>query len=465
MINNILDLIKQGTEKERIGNLKEALNIYILALQKWDHICKYQNDERVKNVLLTRMEQLVSRAEQIKNLINNNGKGSQVLSSSNLGQTSTSVSGSSSSFENILKSSQNPSNISNINDPFKDSIRSCILMESPNISWDDIVGLEQAKTSLKEAVILPAKFPELFQGKLKPWKGILLYGPPGTGKTFLAKACATEMKGTFLSISSADLTSKWQGESEKLIKALFDVARERAPSIIFIDEIDSLCSSRSEQENEATRRIKTEFLVQMDGVNSNSSNNNNFKPILVLGTTNIPWEIDSGIRRRFERRIYIPLPDEESRVLLIKNGLKSINHSLTDDDVNHIAKMTHGYSSSDVSILIKDALFEPIRKCSESNWFRKVIVMNHNDETANVNNAENLKIYWTPCSQPSNLDNFDKELYRKTSLYDIPNNQLLPPKLTRSDLIHVLSKTKSSVTNLDIDKFTEWTNKFGLSGE
>ncbi|KAK9174535.1 ATPase family associated with various cellular activities (AAA) family protein [Cryptosporidium meleagridis] len=461
MINNILDLIKQGTEKEKIGNLEEALNIYISALQKWDHICKYQNDERVKKVLLTRMEQLVSRAEQIKNLINNNGKGSKTISNPNLAPTSTSGLSSSSSLENISKSSQNPSNI---NDPLKDAIRSCILMESPNVSWDDIIGLEQAKTSLKEAVILPAKFPELFQGKLKPWKGILLYGPPGTGKTFLAKACATEMKGTFLSISSADLTSKWQGESEKLIKALFDVARERAPSIIFIDEIDSLCSSRNEQENEATRRIKTEFLVQMDGVNSNS-NNSNFKPILVLGTTNIPWEIDSGIRRRFERRIYIPLPDEESRVLLIKSGLKSINHSLIDDDINYIAKMTHGYSSSDVSILIKDALFEPIRKCSESNWFKKVVIMNNNNEINCNNNADNFKIYWTPCSQPSNIDNYDKELYRKTSLYDIPNNQLLPPKLTKSDLIHVLSKTKSSITNLDIDKFTEWTNKFGLSGE
>lgn len=461
MINNILDLIKQGTEKERTGNLEEALNIYILALQKWDHVCKYQNDERVKNVLLKRMEQLVSRAEQIKNLINSNdGKGKQLFSNSNLNPTLTSSS--SSSPENSLNNSQNPSNLSNINDPLKDAIYNCILMESPNISWDDIIGLEQAKTSLKEAVILPVKFPELFQGKLKPWKGILLYGPPGTGKTFLAKACATEMKGTFLSISSADLTSKWQGESEKLIKTLFDVAREKAPSIIFIDEIDSLCSSRSEQENEATRRIKTEFLVRMDGVNSNSNNypNNNFKPILVLGTTNIPWEIDSGIRRRFERRIYIPLPDENSRVLLIKNGLKSINHSLTDDDINYIAKMTHGYSSSDVSILIKDALFEPIRKCSESNWFKKVII-----NSDNTGNTENLRIYWTPCSQPSNLDNFDKELYKKISLYDIPNNQLLPPKLTRSDLIHVLSKTKSSVTNLDIDKFTEWTNKFGLSGE
>lgn len=145
-------------------------------------------------------------------------------------------------------------------------LEGAIVMEKPNVKWSDVAGLEGAKEALKEAVILPIKFPHLFTGKRKPWKGILLFGPPGTGKSYLAKAVATEANNsTFFSVSSSNLVSKWLGESEKLVKNLFEMAREHKPSIIFIDEVDSLCGSRSENESESARRIKTEFLVQMQG--------------------------------------------------------------------------------------------------------------------------------------------------------------------------------------------------------
>lgn len=188
-----------------------------------------------------------------------------------------------------------------------------IVTETPNVKWDDVAGLDAAKESLKEAVILPIKFPHLFTGKRTPWRGILLYGPPGTGKSYLAKAVATEAKSTFFSVSSADLVSKWMGESERcvacrivnplcltnlfdvcrLVRQLFTMAREQKPAIIFIDEVDSLCGTRGEGESEASRRIKTEFLVQMNGVGNDDTG------VLVLGATNIPWQLDNAIKRRY----------------------------------------------------------------------------------------------------------------------------------------------------------------------
>lgn len=173
------------------------------------------------------------------------------------------------------------------------NLSGAILTEKPNVSWNDVAGLELAKEALKEAVILPIKFPHLFTGQRKPWRGILLYGPPGTGKSYLAKAVATESNATFFSVSSSDLVSKWLGESERLVKQLFQMARESKPAIVFIDEVDSLCGSRGEGESEASRRIKTEFLVQMNGVG------NDMDGVLVLGATNIPWQLDSAIRRRY----------------------------------------------------------------------------------------------------------------------------------------------------------------------
>ena len=223
---------------------------------------------------------------------------------------------------------------------------------------------------MKEAVILPVKFPQLFVGKRKPWKGILLYGPPGTGKSYLAKAVATEADSTFFSVSSSDLVSKWQGESEKLVRNLFEMAREAAPSIIFIDEIDSLCSNRSEGESDSTRRIKTEFLVQMQGVGHQDSERN----VLVLAATNIPWELDPAMRRRFEKRIYIPLPSAYARSTMfrIHLGCTSSNptpNTVEDEEFRLLGEMSEGWSGSDISVCVREALMNPIRVCQSAKQF------------------------------------------------------------------------------------------------
>ena len=202
-----------------------------------------------------------------------------------------------------------------------ENLRRDILDASPSLRWDDIAGLNDAKRLLEEAVVLPLWMPEYFRGIRRPWKGVLMFGPPGTGKTMLARApeCGT----TFFNISSSTLASKYRGESERMVRILFDLARHHAPSTIFIDEIDSLCTSRgSSGEHEASRRVKSEFLVQIDGCSAvddahddddENGGGSGAKKVMVLAATNFPWDIDEALRRRLEKRIYIPLPDAEAK--------------------------------------------------------------------------------------------------------------------------------------------------------
>jgi spastin len=185
---------------------------------------------------------------------------------------------------------QKPSPFYNSNDPLVQTIKSDLYVDPSQLqetSWDDIAGLETAKQSLQEAAILPLIRPDLFTGLRKP-QNILLYGPPGTGKTMLVKAVAKESQCLLFICTASALTSKWHGEGEKLVRTLFEVARAAAPSIIFVDEMDALLSSRkSDGEHEASRRFKTEFMTQMDGIVK--GNNNNGKHLLVISCTNCPW--------------------------------------------------------------------------------------------------------------------------------------------------------------------------------
>ncbi|XP_061396010.1 spastin [Musca vetustissima] len=226
------------------------------------------------------------------------------------------------------------------------------------VEWSDIAGQEVAKQALQEMVILPAVRPELFTGLRAPAKGLLLFGPPGNGKTLLARAVATECSATFLNISAASLTSKYVGDGEKLVRALFAVAREMQPSIIFIDEVDSLLSERSSNEHEASRRLKTEFLVEFDGLPGNPDGDR----IVVLAATNRPQELDEAALRRFTKRVYVSLPDLETRELLLRRLLQKQGSPLDTDALKRLAKLTEGYSGSDLTALAKDAALEPIRE-------------------------------------------------------------------------------------------------------
>ncbi|XP_066246828.1 fidgetin-like protein 1 isoform X2 [Euwallacea similis] len=246
--------------------------------------------------------------------------------------------------------------LKNIEPKMIELIMAEIVDKGPNISWNDIAGLEFAKSSIQESVIWPLLRPDIFTGLRRPPKGILLFGPPGTGKTLIGKCVASQSKSTFFSISASSLTSKWIGDGEKMVRALFQVARAHQPAVIFIDEVDSLLTQRSDQEHESSRRIKTEFLVQLDGAATDSE-----EKLLIIGATNRPQELDEAARRRFVKRLYIPLPEYEARVELLKKLISSEKHSLIEEQFNEIANLTEGYSGADIKNLCSEAALEPIR--------------------------------------------------------------------------------------------------------
>ena len=231
-----------------------------------------------------------------------------------------------------------------------------ILEMGQKVTFDDISGLAFAKECIEELVVWPVLNPQLYSGLRQLPKGLLLFGPPGTGKTLIGKAIAHECRATFFSVSASSLTSKWIGEGEKTVRAMFAVAAARQPSVIFIDEIDSLLTQRSADENEASRRIKTEFLVQFDGAATTAED-----VILVIGATNRPQELDEAARRRFVRRLYIPLPERESRVALLKHLLLKNASDVSAAELEELGDLTEGYSGADVTNLAREAAMGPLR--------------------------------------------------------------------------------------------------------
>ncbi|XP_036385516.1 katanin p60 ATPase-containing subunit A-like 2 [Megalops cyprinoides] len=239
-----------------------------------------------------------------------------------------------------------------------------IYLHNPNVRWDDIIGLEAAKRLVKEAVVYPIKYPQLFTGILSPWKGLLLYGPPGTGKTLLAKAVATECQTTFFNISTSSIVSKWRGDSEKLVRVLFELARFHAPSTIFLDELESVMGQRGVGqggEHEGSRRMKTELLVQMDGLAHSDD------LVFVLAASNLPWELDHAMLRRLDKRILVGLPSNPARQAMIAHWLPPVSNSggvelRTELDYSLLGQETEGYSGSDVKLVCKEAAMRPVRK-------------------------------------------------------------------------------------------------------
>lgn len=244
-------------------------------------------------------------------------------------------------------------------DQFNKLVSENLVQNSNGFNFQQIIGQDKAKNLICESLIMPSMRPDIFNGIRSPPKGTQLYGPPGNGKTQLAKAIACECGAKFYNLSASSILSKYVGESEKFLRALFFMANQTQPSIIFIDEVDSILKERSTKEDESARRLKTEFLVQFDGLGSSEDN-----MIFQICATNRPFDQDSAALRRFQRKILIDVPNLDERALLIQSQLTNIKNNLQMKDIEKLARLLENYSNSDIMAVMKEACMEPLRRIS-----------------------------------------------------------------------------------------------------
>lgn len=393
--------------------------------------------------------------------------------------------------------------------PLFNLIKMEILTESPNVRFSDIIGLSAAKKVLRESVILPRRYPHLFEGAngqgSLAWKGLLVYGSPGSGKTCLAKALATESRSVFFCVSSATLTSKYHGESEKLVRCLFIMARQYESAVIFFDEVDSILSSRTaDGEHEASRRMKSEMLQQIDGLSSYIDSSSR---IFVLCATNFPWEIDQAMLRRLEKRIFIELPGFISRIVMIKRFLGDKLRYGDDDSVleteelchydtyvKRVSEISHGkedilseqffmetldrlqkiglkylvtisvltscFSGADLRILCTEACMTKIREVLD--LLEKEFA---EDQITDVNFQEsNLEVIdrYLDAVLPTDQQSIDpEEPAHKEIKQDCLEDQTLDLSVGYMELKKALMVTKPSFHPPDLQKYVDWGAAFG----
>ncbi|MDO9035530.1 MAG: ATP-binding protein [Methanoregula sp.] len=293
------------------------------------------------------------------------------------------------------------------------------LIQTSTVTWKDIGGLAEIKSLIMETVVIAGlSKPE----SIKPDKGILLFGPPGTGKTLLAAAAAGSLKATFFNVKISSVLSKYFGESTKLITALYESARGHAPSIVFIDELDSITMSRDGDQGEASRKVLATLLAELDGFQDKKSD----KLILTLSATNTPWSLDDAVLSRFPKRIYIPLPDKKACQEIIKIHTNPLDISQVNMETIGEQCVTRNYSGRDLQNVCRDAMKSMTRRVNK-------------DIFDNIENMAELTF---------------EELQKKT---------LKAGPLNMEDFTQAIARIKSPLTPGDLKRQEDWNKQFGAS--
>jgi vacuolar protein-sorting-associated protein 4 len=420
MPSSLLDkgvrLSKQAAAADTAGEYATAQRLYVQTLDCLLVALKHERDVVVRAKIETRAREYMARAEALKAALERRAMPHEPQSAPAATTTPTAASSTA----------------------IAESAARTIVRESPNVAWDSVVGLDDAKHALEESVLLPARQPQLFEGVRKPWRAILLYGPPGTGKSYLARALATAAASTFFSVSASDLTSKWFGGSEQLVRELFEAARAARPAIVFIDEVDSIGGERSDTEHDSSRRLKNELLTQLEGGVGHDN-----AGVLVLAATNRPDDLDAALRRRFEKRLYISLPNERGRARIIELALEGARHTLAADDFAAIAAHTEDYSAADMTTLAREAVMQPVRTMLRARAF---IV----DDGG----------YFAPALEHE--DNLGHAVSGVHNWRDVPEGKLRERPITREDFDAALRTVRPSVGAKDRARYDAFTRAYGI---
>lgn len=436
-----VDYINAGAEyatkavaADKSEDYEQALQLYqqacdrLLLAVKWmpETVCLLKDQTRLK------IQEYLSRAEIVKRIVKAEGNVNLAGSgSARLSVPAASVANTTASLDAAAASAS----------AHQKAIRECFVPAGQlNVRWADVAGHEDCKIRLKQAVIMPIRQPQVCAPGMSV-KGVLLYGPPGTGKTELAKALATESGCNFVNVSVSLLSNKYHGESEKIVAALFEEAGKNSPCIIFIDEIDSVLKARADGGGTIDHGdgAKAEFLIRWDGLIKSRGS------VIVMGATNLPWLIDSAARRRFSHRVYIPLPDEESRKRIFEIHLRGQPFLPTEEHYADLAKRTDGYSGSDIKTVVQSALSKSLEFSLRATHFCKY----HNDADGND--------YYGPVLP-------QEEGAIKMTFDEVPHGRLASVQPIYDDFVQAISQTPKSVAKEDLQRYVEWTALYGVQG-
>mmetsp|Transcript_70133 Transcript_70133/g.195091 ORF Transcript_70133/g.195091 Transcript_70133/m.195091 type:complete len:446 (-) Transcript_70133:58-1395(-) len=432
--------LKAAEHLDCTGKLAEAKEQYVRGAELIALELRHSRNERLKPRLRERLRGVIERAEQIKSELEATPRPAAARPSPDLA---------SAAVDATAQDGAAP-------DALMESLRGSIVSEKPNVPWENVAGMDYAKRVLRDATEFPAQFPHLFrQGRLEPVKGVLLYGPPGTGKTYLAKAVASNSPEscTFLSISSADLVSKWVGESAKLVKTLFTLARRLAPTVVFIDEIDALCSERGAEgaaKSESSAQLLAEFLTQMDGCGPATEGT------LILAATNHPWALDRAILSRFQKKIHVALPSAENRAAQLQIELRKDRSVLSEAELGVLGQRTSRFSSRDLASLVQAALAECLEEFQSATMWRR---LSPHPFDASLDCAYE-PVVGSSSTSAGPVVNIDLAQLRDDARM---RTRTVLPAMSLRHFERALTRCKASVSDVDLSRFQEWTDTFGTS--